>query len=150
MDLDPTTFASMTPEEFARLVTGMSDTEVAAQLRGEHRVGILDAIFGRMPELFRPDRAKGVSAVTHFRITGGPEDHPDDTYEIVVDDGTCALSEAPGEAYDVSLMMGPAVLMRLVTGRINPTIAVMRGKITVRGDLALASRFSSFFDMPKG
>lgn len=40
--------------------------------------------------------------------------------------------------------------MRLVTGRINPTIAVMRGKITVRGDLALASRFSSFFDMPKG
>lgn len=100
MDLDPTTFASMTPEEFARLVTGMSDTEVAAQLRGEHRVAILDAIFGRMPELFRPDRAKGVS--------------------------------------------------RLVTGRINPMIAVMRGKITVRGDLALASRFSSFFDMPKG
>lgn len=149
MDLDPSTFATMSPEEFAALVKGMSDGEIDETMRGEHRVAILDAIFGRFPTLFRPDRALGVSATTQFRITGGPEDHPHDTYEIVIDDGECRVSEEPGEAYDVSLMMAPPEFLKMTTGRGKPTMMVMRGKIKVKGDLALAASFPSMFDIPK-
>lgn len=149
MDLDPSTFESMTPEEFAQTVKKMSDAEISEVMRGEHRVAILDTIFGRFPDLFRPDKAVGVSSTIQFRITGGPEEHPHDTYEIVVDDGTCAVSEEPGEAYDVSLMMAPPEFTKMVTGRGNPTMLVMRGKIKVKGDIATAATFPSLFDIPK-
>ena len=149
MDLDPSTFSEMTPEDFAALVKGMSDREVTETMRGEHRTAILEAIFERFPTLFRPDRAQGVSATTQFRITGGPDDRPHDTYEIVIDEGQCRVSEEPGDSYDVSLMMAPPEFLKMATGRGNPTMMVMRGKITVKGDIALAAKFPSMFDIPK-
>lgn len=149
MDLDPSTFEDMSSEEFATMVKGMSDKEITETMRGEHRHAVLDAIFDRFPTLFRPDRAKGVSATTQFRITGGPEDHPHDTYEIVIDDDQCSVSEDPGDTFDVSLMMAPPEFLKMTTGRGNPTMMVMRGKIKVKGDLALAAKFPSMFNIPK-
>lgn len=149
MELDPSTFESMTPEEFAQTAKKMSDKEISEVMRGEHRVPILDAIFGRFPELFRPDKAAGTQGTIQFRVTGGPDDHPSDTYEIVVDDGTCVVSDAPGESYDVSLMLAPPEFIKMATGRGNPTMLVMRGKIKVKGDIALAAKFPSLFDIPK-
>ncbi|WP_277452834.1 SCP2 sterol-binding domain-containing protein [Janibacter sp. DB-40] len=149
MELDPSSFATTSPEEFAALVKGMSDREIAETMRGEHRSAVLDAVFARFPTRFRPDRAEGVSATTQFRITGGPESRPHDTYEIVIDDGSCRVSEEPGDDFDVSLMMAPAEFLKMTTGRGNPTMMVMRGKIKVKGDLALAATFPSMFDTPK-
>ncbi|WP_338748634.1 SCP2 sterol-binding domain-containing protein [Janibacter alittae] len=149
MDPDPSTFEDMSPQEFARTVKEMSDREISETMRGEHRTAVLDAVFDRFPTLFRPDRAKGVSATTQFRITGGPDGRPHDTYEIVIDDGRCSVSTEPGGSFDVSLMMAPMELLTMSTGRGNPTMMVMRGKITVKGDLALAATFPSMLDIPK-
>ncbi|HIZ99095.1 MAG TPA: SCP2 sterol-binding domain-containing protein [Candidatus Janibacter merdipullorum] len=149
MELDPSTFGTMSPEEFAQTVKPMSDREVADVMRGEHRGEILEAIFERFPTLFRADRAGGVQTTTQFRITGGPDEQPHDTYEIVIDDGECWVSEEPGDEYDVSLMMAPPEFMKMVTGRGNPTMMVMRGKIKVKGDVAAAAKFPSMFDIPK-
>lgn len=148
MDLDPSTFDDMTAEEFVRIIRGMSDREILATMRGEHRVAILDGIFEHFPLVFSAERAQGVSQVTHMRITGGPPDHPDDTYEVVVNDGECWIADEPGPDYDVSLMMGPVELTKLITGTANPTLMVMRGKLKVRGDVTLAKRFSSYFTSP--
>lgn len=149
MDLDPSTFADMSASEFTRIVRGMSDREIRDVMGGEHRRAILDGIFGHFPLVFRPERARGVTQVTQMRITGGPPEHPDDTYEVVVDDGECWIADEPGEDYDVSLMMGPVELTKLVTGTGNPTLMVVRGKMKVRGDLTMAKNFSSYFTGPK-
>lgn len=148
MELDPSTFATMSPEEFAALVKGMSDREVSETMRGEHRRAILDAIFDRFPTLFRADRARGLTSTTQFRITGGPEDHPQDTYEVRIADGECEVVD-PGGEYDVSFMMAPPEFLKMTTGRGKPTILVMRGKIKVKGDLAAAAAFPTLFDIPK-
>lgn len=149
MDVDPSTFDTMSPQEFAKTVAQMSDKEVSEVMRGEYRGAILDAVFARFPELFRPDEAKGTSGTVQFRITGGPDEQPHDTYEIVVGDGTCTVSPEPGSDYDASLMMGPPEFVKMATGRGNPTMLVMRGKIKVKGDIALAAKFPSLFDIPK-
>ena len=149
MDPDPSTFDTMSPQEFAKTVAQMSDKEVSEVMRGEHRGAILDAVFARFPELFRPDRAKGTSGTVQFRITGGPDEQPHDTYEIVVGDGTCTVSPEPGPDYDALLMMAPPEFVKMATGRGNPTLLVMRGKIKVKGDIALAAKFPSLFDIPK-
>lgn len=150
MDLDPSSFETMTPQEFARTVKKMSDREINELMKGEHRGLILEAIFARFPESFRPERAGGLSQVTQFRITGAPAGQPDDVHEVVIEDGTCVVSDEPGDDYDVSFMMAPAEFTKLLTGQGNPTMLVMRGKIKVRGDLGQAAKFPSYFDLPKG
>lgn len=149
MELDPATFETMSPEEFARTVKKMTDREIAETMSGEHRVRILDAIFERFPTLFRADRAQGLTSTTQFRITGGPEDHPHDTYEVRIADGECWIADAPGQEYDVSLMMAPPEFIKMASGRGNPTMLVMRGKIKVKGDLGAAAKFPALFDIPK-
>lgn len=149
MELDPSTFETMSPQEFARTVKEMSDREISEVMRGEHRVAVLDAVFARFPQVFRPERAAGLSSTTQFRVTGGPDEHPYDVYEIVVDDGTCVVSDEPGETFDASLMMAPPEFLKIATGRGNPTMLAMRGKVKVKGDLALAAKFPTLFDIPK-
>lgn len=148
IDLDPSAFETMSPEEFAQLAKQLSDREVTELMSGELRVPILDAIFARFPTLFRADRARGLTSTTQFRITGGPEDHPQDTYEVRIADGECEVVD-PGGEYDVSFMMAPPEFLKMTTGRGKPTILVMRGKIKVKGDLAAAAAFPTLFDIPK-
>ena len=148
MELDPSTFETMTLQEFATTVKQLSDREITEIMRGEQRVPILDAIFDRFPGLYRPERGKGTTGTFQFRITGGPEDHPHDTYEVRIEDGGCEVVP-PGEEYDVSFMMAPPEFLKVATGRGKPTLLVMRGKIKVKGDLAAASTFPSLFDIPK-
>ncbi|MFW5472617.1 SCP2 sterol-binding domain-containing protein [Knoellia sp. CPCC 206450] len=147
--LDPTTFASMDPAEFAATVKKLSDKEINDVMGGEHRRAILDAIFERFPVLFNPEKAKGADARVNWRITGGPGG-TDDTYAVVVKDGTCTVEKSPTEEPKTSIMLGPAEFAKLITGTGNPTMMVMMGKVKARGDLSAAMAFQNWFDTPKG
>lgn len=147
-DIDPTTFATMDPAEFASTVKKMSDKEINEVMGGEHRQTILDAIFERFPVLFNAGKAQGADARVNWRITGGP-DGGDDTYAVVVKDGTCTVEKDPSEEPRTSIMLGPAEFAKLITGSGNPTMMVMSGKIKARGDLSAAMAFQNWFDTPK-
>lgn len=147
-DIDPTTFATMDPAEFAQTVKKLSDKEINEIMGGEHRAAILDAIFDRFPTLFNAEKAKGADARVNWRITGGPGG-TDDTYAVVVKDGTCAVEKSPTEEPTTSIMLGPAEFAKLITGSGNPTMMVMMGKIKARGDLSAAMAFQNWFDTPK-
>ena len=148
-DLDPTTFTTMEPAEFAATVKKLSDKEINAIMGGEHRTAILDAIFDRFPTLFNPAKAQGVDARVNWRITGGP-DGGSDTYAVVVKDGTCTVEKDPSTEPTTSIMLGPAEFAKLITGSGNPTMMVMMGKVKARGDLGVAMAFQNWFDTPKG
>ncbi len=147
-EFDASNLAAVSPAEFARIVKSTSDKEIREIMGGPGRLPILEEIFGRMPTLFVPDKAVGVDARINLRVTGGPGDSSD-TYAIVVKDGTCVIEKAPTDEPTVSLMLGPVEFTKVVTQQANPVMMVMTGKLKVRGDLALAQRFSSFFDIPK-
>lgn len=147
-DIDPTTFATMAPAEFAATVKTLSDTEINEIMGGEHRKSILDAIFDRFPVLFNSEKAKGADARVNWRITGG-QDGSDDTYAVVVKDGACSVEKSPTEEPKTSIMLGPAEFAKLITGSGNPTMMVMMGKIKARGDLSAAMAFQNWFDTPK-
>lgn len=57
MALDPQTLAALDPAGFVALVQGTSDREIRDDLGGVHRTALLNAIFDRFPQQFRPDRA---------------------------------------------------------------------------------------------
>ena len=149
MALDPQTLANLSPPEFIALVKRMSDDEIRADLGGEHRVALLDEIFARFPQSFRADKAGDRAARIDFEVTGGPGGSSD-TYAVVVADGTCTIEKAPSAAPDLSLVLGPAEFLKLVSGTGNPAMMFMMGKIKARGDLGLAAALANWFEAPKG
>ena len=72
-DIDLSDFASIDPKQFAQLVKSASNDQLAAAIAGDMREKVLGEIFGRMPSLFRADRAGTTNAVIHWTIADGPD-----------------------------------------------------------------------------
>ncbi|WP_328523730.1 SCP2 sterol-binding domain-containing protein [Kribbella sp. NBC_00359] len=139
---------SLDASELARLVDRTSERELRHRLIGGVREVALREIFRRMPEYLRPARAAGFDAVVAWQITGaGGDGRPDDVDElwIRIRDGRCTLLADQPEAADISIRTDPATLLRVVTGNEDPVLAVLKQRLSVRGDLALAARLTKIF-----
>jgi hypothetical protein len=147
-DFDPSNFENTDPAEFAQMVKSASDAQLQEVMSGDHRPKILDAVFTRMPTLFRPDRAGNTNAVIHW-IVGGRADGGSDTYEVVIADGTCTLSPTPENEPKLALTMGPVEFLKVVSGSGNPVMMFMTGKLKAKGDLGLAANIANLFNIPK-
>jgi putative sterol carrier protein len=147
-DVDLSEFASSDPKEFATWVKGASSDQINAALVGGNREKVLTEIFGRMPGLFRADRAGSTNAVIHWNVGGGA-DGGVDTYELVIADGTCVLSPSPEHAPKLAMTLGQVDFLKVVTGNANPVMMFMTGKLKAKGDLGLAAKIADLFDIPK-
>jgi len=141
-------FANVDPKQFAQLVKSTPDGQLADLMNSDARGKILDSIFARFPELFRADRAGSTNAVIHWIITGRP-DGGQDTYELVIANGTCVLSPAAGQEPKLAITVGPVDFLKVVSGNGNPMMMFMTGKLKAKGDLGLAANIQQLFDMPK-
>ncbi|MFF1375988.1 SCP2 sterol-binding domain-containing protein [Streptomyces sp. NPDC058308] len=146
-DLD---FASVTPEEFARIVKGLSGKEIAEIARdGALRARVLDEVFGRMERQFKPDAAGSLKALIRWKITGSG-DNGEAVYETDIADGTCAVREGRSDAEPrVTLVMADPEFLRLVSGNASPVTLFMMRKVKIAGDVALAAGLTRYFDIPK-
>ncbi len=147
-DFDLSDFSSVDPKQFAQIVKNTSDSQIKEVMTGPDRKKVLDAVFDRMPKLFRADRAGATNAVIHWNITDAP-DGGVDTYELVIANGACTLSDAPSADPKLALTMGPADFLKVVSGNGNPVMMFMTGKLKAKGDLGLAANIANLFDMPK-
>jgi putative sterol carrier protein len=147
-DFSPESLATLDPKEFAQLVKKTPDAQIAEVMAGESRGKILDEIFGRMPSLFRADRAGKTEAVIHWIITGGAGGSSD-TYETVIENGACTVTSQPAREPKLAMTMDPATFLKVVSGDGNPMMMFMTGKIKAKGDLGLAAQVAKLFDIPK-
>ena len=114
----------------------------------DDRGKILDEVFNRMPTLFRADRAGATQAVIHWVITGGPGSSSD-TYETVIENGACTVTNQPARDPKLAMTMDPVTFLKVVSGDGNPMMMFMTGKIKAKGDLGLAAQVAKLFDIPK-
>ncbi|GGM02444.1 MULTISPECIES: SCP2 sterol-binding domain-containing protein [Micromonospora] len=147
-EFDPATFANYGPKEFAKLVKSTPDAKIAEVMSGPMRGRVLGEVFGRMPTIFRPEKAGNTNAVIHWNIGGRP-DGGTDSYEVVIADGTCTVNETPQHEPKLSLTMGPVEFLKIVSGAANPVMMFMTGKLKAKGDLGLAANIANLFDIPK-
>ncbi|MGW1345371.1 SCP2 sterol-binding domain-containing protein [Kribbella sp. NPDC002412] len=139
---------SLDAGELARLVDRTSERELRHRLIGGVREVALREIFRRMPEYLRPARAAGFDAVVAWQITGAGGNGVAgdvDEFWIRVSDGRCRLLDDQPESADISIRTDPATLLRVVTGIEDPVLAVLKQRLSVRGDLALAARLTKIF-----
>jgi hypothetical protein len=142
-------FAGVSPQEFARLIKGLSSREIAAAFRGELRLRALREIFARMQRLFRPDAAGSLRALIRWRVEG-EEDEGTAVFETAIADGRCAATEGASEAEPrVTLALSDAEFLKLVSGNGNPVTMFVTRKIKIGGDIGLAAGLTRLFDIPK-
>jgi putative sterol carrier protein len=147
-EFDLSDFTSVDPKKFAQIVKSTPDSQLAEVMQSELRGKILDEVFGRMPASFRADRAGGTNAVIHWVITGRP-DGGADTYEVVIADGACTVSDSAQREPRLTLTLGPVEFLKVVSSNANPVMMFMTGKLKAKGDLGLAANIANLFDLPK-
>jgi putative sterol carrier protein len=144
----PEELAAVEPGDFIRIVKGMSDKDVKEVMESANREPIIAAIFSRMPELFRADRAGGTTATTHWSITGRPDGGADE-WTVRFADGACTVQPGHDGDATLTLTMSPVDFTKVITKSGNPVMMFMTGKIKAKGDLGLAANIANFFDIPK-
>jgi putative sterol carrier protein len=134
--------------QFVQIVAGATDQQLEELMASEARKDIVDDIFRRMAEHVDPDRARDVNAVVHWKIYDRP-DGGYDHYEVVLEGGTCTVSESPSREAAITLKLKPADFLKLVSGNASGPTMFMTGKLKLEGDVMLASRLTSMFRIPK-
>ena len=147
-DFSPESLATIGPKEFATLVKATPDAKIAEVMASDSRTKILDGVFNRMPTLFRADRAGDTKAVIHWHLTGGPGGSTD-SYETVIEDGACSVTNQPVREPKLAMTMDPVTFLKVVSGDGNPMMMFMTGKIKAKGDFGLAAQVAKLFDIPR-
>jgi len=134
--------------QLVQIVAGSTDQQLEELMASEARKDILDDVFRRMAEHVDQDRARDVTTVLHWKIYDRPEGGYDH-YEVVLEGGTCTVSESPSREAAITLKLKPSDFLKLVSGSASGPTMFMTGKLKLEGNVMLASRLTSMFHIPK-
>ena len=140
--------AAVDPQEFAAQLGSTPDEQLEAGMKSEARPMVLDEIFKRMGEFLKPEAARGVDAVVHWKILDRP-DGGFDHYELVIKDGRASVTNEPQHEPRVSFSVGAVDFLKLVTGNANGPILFTTGRLKIIGDLVFAAQIAGMFRIPR-
>jgi putative sterol carrier protein len=97
---------------------------------------IFDEVNRRLAD---PAKVGSTNAAYQFDLSG------DDggSYHIVLKDGAGDAGSGAPEAPNTTISMSAADFVGLATGKLDPTMAFMTGKLKVHGDMALAMKLQN-------
>lgn len=145
IDLDRIDPSAIDPAEFARSIGEASDEELREAMGGPLRGQILEEIFRRMEQHYRPRGAQ--EAVIHWTVTGDDEGDGD-RWEVVLAGQTCSATRGHHGEPRVALTLDGVDFLRLVTGNAIGPMLFMSGKLRIEGDLMFAAQIQSMFEIP--
>lgn len=140
--------SALGPEQFARLISRASSEQISEVMsRPDLAERILDEVFRRMGEHYKPEQARSTEAVVRWRIGNG--DAEPLRYECVLSGGTCAVSKQPEHEPRATIMVGPVEFIKLASGNASAPMLFMTGKVKVAGDVGFAAGLTKLFQIPK-
>ena len=90
---------------------------------------------------FQPDKAKGVDTVVQFKFTGA---QASDWY-VVVKDQKCESAEGLHPDPKMTMTVDSEDYIKISTGELDATMAFMKGKVKVSGDMGGALGMGKYF-----
>jgi NAD(P)-dependent dehydrogenase (short-subunit alcohol dehydrogenase family)/acyl dehydratase/putative sterol carrier protein len=99
------------------------------------------AVFQRLPQAFRADKAVAVDVVFQYQISGpGGGD-----WHVVVKDGACAVHEGMHAGPTTTILMSDDDFLALIAGKLNAMKAFTSGKLKVKGDVMKSQLIEKLF-----
>jgi putative sterol carrier protein len=99
--------------------------------------------FDAMSSKFRPDKAQGVNAVIQYDIAGDQGG----TWHAVIKDGACMVNSGPAPTPNLTLNMASQDWLDMIAGKLSGQMAFMSGKLKLKGDMGLAMKIGSMFQV---
>ena len=99
--------------------------------------------FEAMGGRFRADRAAGTNAVIQYVIGG----EGGGTWHAVIKDGACTVGPGAGSSPNLTLEISGQDLLDMLAGKQSGQMLYMSGKLKMKGDIGLAMKLSSMFQM---
>ena len=101
--------------------------------------------FDQVPEKVNKDKIQGMDCVYQFNITGeGGGD-----WSIAIANGDATVSAGTAENPSITITMEAGNFISLLQGKLNGQMAFMTGKLKIKGDMALALKLQSVFNLGK-
>jgi putative sterol carrier protein len=143
MGIDASDFSAL-----SAAVEQKSNEELVAAIQQQEggANGVLGQVFAGMVDSFNPTKAAGQQATVQYEISA-----PDGTHEwaMRIADGRCQVEPGRAESPRVTIRIGLADFLRLITGKANGMQLFMTGKLKVSGDLFFAQTYQGWFDRPQ-
>jgi putative sterol carrier protein len=100
-------------------------------------------IFANVTERFDVDKAKGINMAIQFDLTG----EGGGTWAVNVADGKVNVVEEAVASPTATVKMDANDYVDMSTGKLNPMMAFMSGKVKVDGDLNSVMQFQQLFGL---
>jgi len=100
--------------------------------------------FQAMPGRFKADKASGTNATIQYDISG----EGGGTWNAVIKDGACTVnSGAAATSPNLTLQISAQDWLDMLSGKQSGQMLFMSGKLKVKGDMGLAMKLGSMFQM---
>ncbi len=100
-------------------------------------------LFERMPSQFQADKAGDMNAVILFDLSG----EGGGQWSVAIADGACDVQVGAADSPKATVRMDAGDYKDMITGKLNPMMAFMSGKVKVEGDLNTVMKFQQLFGM---
>jgi putative sterol carrier protein len=98
-------------------------------------------IFAKTPDNLLADKAGDMNAAVAFDLSG-PEGGQ---WTVKIADGACTVEDGIADGADATISMEGGDYVDMMTGKLNPMMAFMGGKVKVSGDLNTVMKFQTLF-----
>jgi putative sterol carrier protein len=99
--------------------------------------------FEQMPGIFRAEKAAGTNASIQYDVSG----EGGGTWHAVIKDGTCTVKEGAATSPNLTLQIAAQDWLDMVSKKQSGQMLFMSGKLKVKGDMGLAMKLGSMFQM---
>jgi putative sterol carrier protein len=99
--------------------------------------------FEAMAGRFRADKSAGTNAVIQYDVSGDGGG----TWNAVIKDGACVVKAGPGTNPNLTLQISSQDWLDMLSGKQSGQMLFMSGKLKVKGDMGLAMKLASMFQM---
>lgn len=98
-------------------------------------------IFAKTPGNLIPEKASDMNAAVAFDLSGDGGGQ----WTVKIADGSCTVEDGITEGADATISMDGSDYVDMMTGKLNPMMAFMGGKVKVSGDLNTVMKFQTMF-----
>ena len=110
---------------------------------GHSKRAAVKEFFEAIPGKVNPDKIQGMNSTYQFNITG---DNGGDFW-VKVADGAAEVGEGTADSSNITLTISDENFEALVTGKLNGQTAFLTGKLKIQGDMTLAMKLQSVFNL---